>query len=127
MPETNPLARQSYISVETYRKTGQPVRTPVWFAQDETTNQIYVLTDIASGKAKRIRNNPDVKLAPSTGAGTPKGEYLPATAQITMEGSAEYKTGQGLINKKYGLLKKIFELLSKNKGTPIIIVMQLAG
>ncbi|MEI8132499.1 MAG: PPOX class F420-dependent oxidoreductase [Leptolinea sp.] len=127
MSDPNPLAKQSYISLETYRKTGEPMPTPVWFAQDETTHLIYVWTEATSGKAKRIRNNPSVKLAPSDNRGKPKGDYLQATAQTTPEGSPEYKVGVDLINKKYGLLKKIFELFSGNKGTHTIIVLQLIG
>jgi len=128
MSETNPFAKQSYISLETYRKTGEAMRTPVWFAQNDTTRLIYVWTVANSGKAKRIRNNPSVKLTPSDSRGNPKGDYLQATAQTTPEGSADYKIGADLINKKYGLLKKIFELFSGNKETQhTIIVLQLAG
>jgi PPOX class probable F420-dependent enzyme len=126
MSEPNPFARQSYISVETYRKNGQPVRTPVWFAQNETCREVYVWTDITSGKAKRIRNNPEVKLAPSNGTGTPKGPYQLALAHLSTEGSPEFKTGVELINKKYGLLKKIFEMISGSKEQHTLIVLKLA-
>jgi PPOX class probable F420-dependent enzyme len=123
--ETNPFQKQSYISVETYRKNGQPVLTPVWFAQDQNSQLIYIWTSFDSGKSKRIRNNPDVKIAPSTMNGTPKSAYLDARAQIAKAGSTEFEMGVSLINKKYGLQKKIIDLLMGNKGNNIIIVLQL--
>jgi hypothetical protein len=31
------FAYQKYLNLETYRNTGQPVATPVWFAEDHGT------------------------------------------------------------------------------------------
>jgi hypothetical protein len=31
------FAHQKYLNLETYRNTGQPVATPVWFAEDHGT------------------------------------------------------------------------------------------
>jgi len=124
MLDLYPLAKQSYISLETYRKNGTPVCTPVWFAQDESSPEIYVTTEATSGKVKRIRNNPSVKLAPSNGSGTPKQEYQAATARIAEDGSAEFIKGANLINKKYGLIKKLFDLISRNKNPHVIIILK---
>jgi len=49
------LKKQQYISVETFRKNGVGVKTPVWFAQDGES--LVVRTEGTSGKMKRIRNN----------------------------------------------------------------------
>ncbi|MCU1270058.1 MAG: class probable F420-dependent enzyme Rv2061 family [Acidobacteriaceae bacterium] len=51
---------QKYICLITFRKSGVPVNTPVWFA--ELDAKLIVKTRIDSGKSKRIRNNPNVKL-----------------------------------------------------------------
>ena len=56
------FSNAKYFSLETFRKTGVGVRTPVWFAEDPalpspggiTTFYVYTLPD--SGKTKRIRN-----------------------------------------------------------------------
>ncbi len=69
---------QQFLNIETFRKSGAGVKTPVWFAQDGKT--LYVWTQADSGKAKRIRINPDVKIAPSKADGTPLGEWVPAKA-----------------------------------------------
>src|SRR5215470_15122623 len=55
---------QKYLSLTSFRKSGVPVRTPVWFAEAE--GKLYLFTNPKSGKAKRIRNNPRVLIAPCT-------------------------------------------------------------
>ncbi|CAG1013734.1 hypothetical protein ANAEL_04784 [Anaerolineales bacterium] len=55
------------------------MKTPVWFVQDG--DSLYFWTQSDSGKAKRIRNNDTVNIAPSTGTGEPLDEWIPARAQ----------------------------------------------
>jgi PPOX class probable F420-dependent enzyme len=66
MPSQIPAAihAQKYISLTTFRKTGVGVPTPVWFGEQD--GKLYVMTRSDMGKAKRIRNNPQVKVAPCT-------------------------------------------------------------
>jgi uncharacterized protein len=55
MPQSNPfpnLHGHQFMSVTTFRKSGQPVPTPVWFAQVE--DKLYVMTQANAGKVKRI-------------------------------------------------------------------------
>lgn len=94
------FAGEKYLSLETYRKTGIPVRTPVWFARDDRDPAtLFLYTEINAGKVKRIRNNPSVKIAPCTMRGTVKGEWLPATARLV--GGEEATRGHALLNRKY--------------------------
>lgn len=57
------FAGQRYLSLETFKKSGQGVKTPVWFAAepsvelDSNNVKLYVYTIGVSGKVKRIRNN----------------------------------------------------------------------
>ena len=71
---------QQYLALETFRKNGQGVRTPVWFAQEG--DALFVWTEASSGKAKRIRRDGTVRIAPSTGAGEALGEWTEARAQV---------------------------------------------
>lgn len=64
------LQGHQYISLTTYRKSGEGVPTPVWFAHDG--DRIYIVTEQSAGKTKRIRNNPRVTMAPSDGRGQVK-------------------------------------------------------
>ena len=45
---------QKYINLETYKKDGTSVRTPVWFVIDN--DLIYVITRDSTGKVKRLKN-----------------------------------------------------------------------
>ena len=69
-----------YIVLTTYRKNGQAVPTTVWFAPDG--DRLYVTTNTQSGKARRIRNNPAVTVAPSDQVGNVHGPIVPGRARI---------------------------------------------
>ena len=45
---------QKYINLETYKKDGTPIRTPVWFVIDK--DLIYVITRDSTGKVKRLKH-----------------------------------------------------------------------
>lgn len=108
------FARQQYINLETYRKNGEGVRTPVWFW--EADGLIYVRTVDGSGKVKRARHNPQVRLAPCKVDGTPVGAWVEGEARFVDATEAE-RVNQGL-KKKYGLLKTLFDLFGNSAKTP---------
>jgi PPOX class probable F420-dependent enzyme len=99
MPNQIPSAirGQKYISLKTFRKNGVPVATPVWFGEED--EKLYVMTRSISGKHKRIRNNPDVCVAPCTIRGVPTGEELPAKARLLP--AKEHDRAHEAINRKY--------------------------
>lgn len=111
------------ISLETYRMNGEPVRTPVWFLEENGT--LFVHTDDSTGKVKRIRRNPKVRVAPSYFRGKPKAEYIEARAELeTNPGTVKEFYSQ--IYKKYGLqgtLTKFVQRFSRRKANDIIIVI----
>ncbi len=74
------FANQQFMNVETFRKNGQGVQTPVWFVQDDRT--LYVRTVDGSGKVKRIRNNPRVRVMPCGVRGEPMGEWVEGQARF---------------------------------------------
>ena len=92
---------QRYISLATFRKSGVAVYTPIWFAEDN--NKLYFMTNSKLGKCKRIRNNPQVKIAPCTIRGKITGPEFPATVRILPpEESARVRQ---LIKAKYWLAR----------------------
>ena len=86
------------MSVTTFRKTGKPVATPVWFAEEK--GRIYVYTAPDSGKVKRLRNNPRVQLAPCTALGRALGPAVEARARILAAG--ETNRARDALLGKYG-------------------------
>ncbi len=79
-PVPAPIHNQKYISLQTFRKSGVGVATPVWFGEEG--DKLYVMTRSDMGKTKRIRNNPRVTVAPCTIRGTVTGPEFSATARI---------------------------------------------
>jgi PPOX class probable F420-dependent enzyme len=105
-----------YLSLETFKKNGEGVKTPVWFAADPRTDltgaeaRLYIYTIGNTGKVKRIRNNPRVRIGPCTMRGELLGEWVDARAEIVTGEEAAY--GMGLLNKKYFPWKQILSLFA---------------
>jgi PPOX class probable F420-dependent enzyme len=110
------LGDQKYISLETFKKSGDSVKTPVWFAADPSTDlsgaeaRLFFYTIGNTGKVKRIRNNGRVKIAPCTMRGEVTGEWSDARAEIIS--GEEAKRGMALLNKKYFPLKQILSFFA---------------
>jgi|WetSurMetagenome_2_1015567.scaffolds.fasta_scaffold512403_2 uncharacterized protein len=107
------LAGQQFVNLETFRKNGLGVKTPVWFVQDNGT--LFVRTIANSGKVKRIRNGGQVNIAPCKADGTLLGEWLPGQAREITDPETAKKVDR-LLDKKYGLAKKMFALASALRG-----------
>ena len=88
-----------FISLTTYRRSGEEVPTTVWFARAD--DFIIVPTGATTGKVKRLRNNPAVTMARSNYRGKLKGDAVPGTARI-LEG-ADIDTARAVMKKKYGI------------------------
>ena len=110
MESLNQFEKQQYLNLETVRKNGQVVKTPVWFARDGDT--LLVWTEADSGKAKRIRRNGKVRVVPSSMAGEPVGEWVNATASADDSPEA-VKYVSEKFSKKYGMQFSMFGLLGK--------------
>jgi PPOX class probable F420-dependent enzyme len=91
------IQNQRYISLTTFRKNGAGVATPVWFGEED--GKLYVMTLSKMGKTKRVRNNPQVRVAPCTMRGKVTGPEFPATVRILPP--EEQKHARQTINRKY--------------------------
>ena len=111
------LKRQKYLSLESYRKNGVGVRTPVWFAassvasSDADTEKLYVYTTADSGKAKRIRRTAAVKIAACDARGKVTGSWIDARAEIVT--GEEFGRGMRLLNRKYRPWKQILDMATR--------------
>ena len=79
-PVLEPFARQWAVLLTTYRRDGTPVGTPVSVAVDG--GRAYVRTWDKAWKLRRIRNNPEVEIAPCTARGRPTGPAIRAHARV---------------------------------------------
>ena len=105
--------KQKYLNLETFRRNGESMKTPVWFALEGEI--IYVQTMANSGKVKRIRNNGHVNVTPCKMDGKPTGTWVPANAREIVDEEISRKVNR-LLDKKYGLMKKMFASSSARQG-----------
>jgi PPOX class probable F420-dependent enzyme len=122
------FAEQKYLNLETFKKSGDGVKTPVWFAAepsaklDSNDARLYVYTIGVSGKVKRVRNNPRVKIAPCNMRGDVLGEWVDARAEIVTGAEAEH--GTALLNQKYFPWKQLlnFFAMFSRRGRTVFVV-----
>jgi PPOX class probable F420-dependent enzyme len=118
---TSLFADHKYINLETYRKSGEAVATPVWFTIDG--DRIFVVTKSQTGKVKRLANNQKIRIMPCGIRGEPKGQWV--------DGKAAFLTPEELSralqqrSKKYGLQAKLAGLFSSTKGELVGISIAL--
>jgi len=101
MPIPAEIHGQKYISLVTFKRDGTPIATPIWFA--ESDGKLYFMTRSDSGKYKRIRNSPRVKIAPSTIRGKVTGPEFSATARILPE--SDWGRARTAVRAKYWLAR----------------------
>jgi len=113
--------KTNYMNLETYRKNGRPVITPVWFVIEG--KNFFVITKSGTGKIKRLRNNPNIRISPCDFRGRVKGNWLNGIA--TLKAPNEYPQIIKLRDKKYGFRSKIVSLFTHGKGNLVIICIEL--
>jgi len=96
------LGREKFVSLTTFRRSGNAVSTPVWIAQDG--DALVVTAAEQTGKVKRLHNDPRVQLRPCSRTGRVRDH------SITVSGTAEILTDDQsrsrlieVIRRKYGL------------------------
>ena len=102
------FANQQYLNLESFKRDGTPVQTPLWFAEDDGILYIYTLAN--AWKVKRIRRNPRVRIVPCTMRGSVTGQWVEAEATIVDAEIAEH--GHALLLQKYGWKKRLGNLFS---------------
>lgn len=109
-----------YLNLETFRRNGQGVKTPIWFAADPgkdlSTREaaLYAYTVRNSGKVKRMRNSSRVRVAPCDIRGNLLGEWQEARAELIS--GAEGERADRLLNKKYWPWKQMLTFFASFRG-----------
>ena len=98
-----PLRETKTIALTTYKRDGTPVATPVSIAFDG--DRAFFRTWHKAHKTKRLRNNPNVKVAPATLRGEPTGPEVDARATL-LEGR-EARTAAKALARRHRLLQAL--------------------
>ena len=104
---------EAYLSLETFKRDGTGVKTPVWFAEVE--GRLVVFTDGTSYKVKRLRRNTKVRVAPCGVRGDVKGPWHEGTAELVTDRAFEKKIYDALIA-KYGWQMRLLNVVSTLGG-----------
>jgi uncharacterized protein len=110
-----PFVGQWAVLLTTYKRDGTPVGTAVNIAVEG--DLAYFRTWDTAWKLRRIRNNPEVQLAPSTARGKPTAPAIEARARV-LEGEGSARAGKLLASKYpalHGLLVPLVHRLRGNK------------
>jgi PPOX class probable F420-dependent enzyme len=107
------LRGQQYCLLVSYRRSGEPVPTPVWFGLSGA-GQLYVRTEADAGKVKRIRANPRVLVGPANVRGKPLGPLAEGSARVLP--SEEHAGAERAVQANYGLARRIYEAVLGARG-----------
>ena len=110
------LAREPFVSVTTYRRSGEGVATPVWVVPDGDALLVWTVAD--SGKVKRLRRDPRVDLVVCSRRGAvPDGaEHVAGTATVT-DDPAQLAAVQRALAGKYGVQYRVVTVIEKAVAT----------
>ena len=106
-------AKEIYINLATYRKTGVSVNTPVWVAAHD--GNYYVFSESKAGKVKRLRNNQNIKVAPCDVRGKIHGEWVEGIARLVTD-QTEIDAMYPAFTEKYGLQMRFANFFSRLTG-----------
>lgn len=107
------LHGHKYCLLVTYKRSGEPVPTPVWFGLEG--GKLYVRSVVDAGKVKRIRNDPRSRVAPCSARGKPLGAPAEGRARI-LDQQSEKELAEVALRAHYGLGRKIYEGASEALG-----------
>jgi PPOX class probable F420-dependent enzyme len=107
------LDRESYISLATFRRDGRAVATPVWFAR--SGERLYVFSERAAGKVKRLRNSARARVAACNVRGRVHGDWLDARARVVADADTE-RRAYAALHAKYGWQMKVVDFFSTLAG-----------
>ncbi|MBH0054650.1 MULTISPECIES: PPOX class F420-dependent oxidoreductase [unclassified Salinibacterium] len=115
-PEFSALATEPYVSLTTFRKSGDAVSTPVWIVADG--DRMFVTTAPHSGKVKRIAHTDRVELTACDMRGTitEGAATVPATASVHHDAET-LDAMDAALKKKYGAKYTAIRLAQKLRGT----------
>jgi PPOX class probable F420-dependent enzyme len=107
------LDRHRYISLATFRRGGEAVKTPVWLAKHG--DRFYVFTAAGSGKVKRLKNDHRIRVAPCGPRGRLRGEWIEGRARC-IEDPAIERAAYAALLAKYGWQMRVLNFFSRISG-----------
>ena len=115
MPPAAPLselADERFVLLTTFRRSGEPVNTPVWIASD--SHGPVVTTPKKSGKVRRLRHDERIELRPCNRMGRVDDDAHPTSATATIFDDDESRgTLTRVFSRKYGVEYRVFLFIER--------------
>ncbi|MGW2558325.1 PPOX class F420-dependent oxidoreductase [Streptomyces sp. NPDC001514] len=99
------LSKQWAVLLTTHKRDGTGVGTPVNIAVEG--DHAYVRTYATSGKAKRLRRDQEVEIAPADPRGRPTGPETRARMRLLDQDSEESRHAAKLLDRKYPITQRM--------------------
>jgi PPOX class probable F420-dependent enzyme len=113
------LRGAKYTLLVTFKRSGDPVPTPVWAGLAEN-GCLYVSTEPDSAKVRRLRNDPHVRVAASNVRGKPRGPVIEGRARIVSPDEEEY--AEHALKEHFGLGRQIYEKTMGAASGPMVYI-----
>jgi PPOX class probable F420-dependent enzyme len=123
--EFDSLRGSKYTLLVTFKRSGEPVPTPVWAGLAQN-GRLYVRTEPESAKVRRLRNDPHVRVAASNVRGKPRGPVIEGRARVVPAGEEEY--AERALADHFGLGRRMYEgTVGAASGPMVYIEVSPAG
>ena len=116
------LDREAYISLATFKRNGDAVKTPVWFAglgdrdgQDVRGGKFYVFTEAKSWKVKRLGRDDRIRVAACNVRGKVHGDWIDGRGRV-VDDEETVDSAYRVLQKKYGWQMTLVNLSSRLFG-----------
>jgi uncharacterized protein len=107
------LDQERYVNLETFKKDGTGVKTPVWAAALD--GKLVIFTDGTSYKVKRLRRNSKCRAAACDARGKVKGPWHDGTC-VVLDDAARAERAHAALREKYGWQFKLLDFFSSISG-----------
>ena len=103
--DTDGLRGTSTCLLVTYRKSGEPVPSPVLFGMDD--GKIYIRSEARTAKLRRLAANSTVLVAPCSFRGRPRGPFVKGSARVLS--AAEEAHAYEALRSNYRWVDRLYE------------------
>jgi PPOX class probable F420-dependent enzyme len=107
-----PLDGERYINLETFKRDGTGIKTPVWVAPLD--GRLVIFTSGSSYKVKRVRRNPSCRAAACDARGNLKGPWHDGQCRILDEEGG--RRAHQALRKKYGWQMRVADFFAGISG-----------
>ena len=107
------LDRESYISLTTFKRNGDAVQTPVWFALH--ADKFYLFSEAKAWKVKRLRRDDRIRVAACSVRGAIHGDWIEGRGRV-IEDAGLIEAAYRALQQKYGWQMTLVNLSSRIFG-----------